>query len=244
MILWLVTLCSSPRYAFEGNEWPSRFFSFFFKGFLSQVEATKSHGDESGCQWSFVSATVLLMTAVPSQRDSEWEGLNLSRWCQAARQSCDYVSGPWYCGADRRGGGVCLVYLQIETYCSMCWTATKLHLSYPSSAPPNHFSPFPTCYLIMSRKCLKCVKRRRKEKLSVHCSSIHATEVDISPCQCSRFNASCFKKTKKFKRWNPQINDDMKSLFTELFMWLYFSLNSPIALHIPAKMPRNTDTLM
>ena len=47
--------------------------------------------------------------------------------------------------------------------------------SYLSFALPNHFSPFPHCYLLMSYKVLNVWKR--KKKLSVYCSSISTTGV-------------------------------------------------------------------
>jgi len=127
MILCWVTLRLShsvmkPTKRFRGNEWPSRVLRAFLSGGKATKKATEMDLAASQalyqrlCFWGNTRG----WTAVPSQRDSEWEGLELplKPSCSAELWICEWAM---YCGEDiakRGGGGSRLLYRQTETYCS------------------------------------------------------------------------------------------------------------------------------
>lgn len=161
MILCRATLCLShsvikPTIRFQGNEWPSQFKGFSLRWRQQKATQMNLAACQALYQWLCFWGNMRGWTAVPSQRDSEWEGMELT---QEPSCSAELWVFEWaMCCAEDSGGG-CLRYLQTEAYC----TSAKQGLTafpYLSNSLPNHFSPFPTCYLLMSYKCLKRVKRK------------------------------------------------------------------------------------
>lgn len=96
------------------------------------------------------------------QTERDWS----SRTSQAALQSCEYVSGPCVVVREGRKEGrkgeeehrACFTFRLRHTV--QVLNGDQLHSSYLSSALPNHFSPFPARYRLMSYKRLKRVGRK------------------------------------------------------------------------------------
>lgn len=108
MILCWVTRRLSPSVTkatipFQQNEWPSQFKGFPLRWRQQKATEMDLAASQALYQWLCFWGNMRGWTAVPSQLDSEWEGLELmlNPSCSAELWICEWAM---YCGEDSRDG--------------------------------------------------------------------------------------------------------------------------------------------
>lgn len=109
MILCGVTLRLShsvikPTIRFQGNEWPSQLKGFSLRWRQQKATEMDLAASQALYQWLSFWGNMRGWTAVPSQHDSEWEGLELTLKpsCSAELWICEWAM---CCGEDGGEGG-------------------------------------------------------------------------------------------------------------------------------------------